>query len=295
MSTINAINWDFSVRLQVRTDLLTEICRRYHKLFVIYFKVKGMLAMTRYLYKYYPIVEYALESLKNEEICFNTIRAFKDKTEGQFIMKSKRTDPYNLGENLAIRMGNEISDRIIFLYRILCLTCSKDQEYMWEKYAGGKTGFCIEYKCQDLQSISSIMCDIMYGNKKTPNCYFEDSLDNNEFKKEIKNILFKKEIDWDKEKETRIINKVSNDMIREVEISEYLTKKWDVKSTNEYFADFSTRKHFKAPKRIMRKCIPHKIYLGPNILEKNEEQIRRIIQGRQYEAEKLDLKEVRTI
>lgn len=251
--------------------------------------------MTRCLYKYYPIVEYALENLKNEEICFNTMSAFEDKTEGQFVMKSKTTDPYNLGEKLAIRVGNEISDKIIFLYRILCLTCSKDQEYMWENYAGRKTGFCIEYKCQDLQSISNIMCEITYENKKIPNSYFEDSLDYNEFQKEIENILFKKEICWGKENETRIINKVSNDMIREVEISEYLAKKWDVKSRNEYYADYLTKKHFNAPKRIMKKCIPHKIYLGPNILKKDEEQIREIIQGRQYEAEKLGLKELRTI
>ena len=61
---------------------------------------------------------------------------------------------------------------------------------MWNNYAGGKTGFCIEYECQDLQSISSIVREMTYENKKIPNSYFEDSLDYNEFQKEIRNILF---------------------------------------------------------------------------------------------------------
>lgn len=181
------------------------------------------------------------------------------------------------------------------MYRILCLTRSKDQEYMWNNYAGDKTGFCIEYERENLKSISSIMREMTYESKKIPNSYFEDSLDRNKFEREIDNVLFKKGIGYKKENETRIINRVYNDMIIEVGRKEYLDQKWNANSLNEYFEEFFTKKYFKAPKRIMEKCIPHKIYLGPNILKNDEEQIRAIIQGRQYNVEKLEPNELRTI
>ncbi len=45
--------------------------------------------MADYLYKYYPIVDYALQNLKNEKVCFNSMRTFNDKREGEFHMTAK--------------------------------------------------------------------------------------------------------------------------------------------------------------------------------------------------------------
>lgn len=78
--------------------------------------------MAEYLYKYYPIIDYALQSLKNEEVCFNSMRAFEDKREGEFHMAAKEPGPFELNDKVSNWLSEEYSDRIIGQIRVLCLT-----------------------------------------------------------------------------------------------------------------------------------------------------------------------------
>lgn len=80
--------------------------------------------MTEYLYKYYPIVDYALQSLINEEVCFNSMRAFEDKREGEVHMASKERGLFELNEKVSNWLSAEYSDRIIGQIRVLSLTKS---------------------------------------------------------------------------------------------------------------------------------------------------------------------------
>lgn len=67
-------------------------------------------------------------------------------------------------------------------------------KYMWEKYASNGTGFCIEYKYQDLLQISTDINEVFYSDENSPNAYFEDSLNDLAFAKAVCEILFIKEM-----------------------------------------------------------------------------------------------------
>lgn len=240
-----------------------------------------------YLYKYYPIKDYALDDLNREEICFNTMSAFNDIQEGKFNMQAKESDPYHLSESLAERLSEDFSDLIIFQYRVLSLTTRYDMSYMWENYAQGGMGFCIEYNYHNLQNISTNIGRMDYRDNKAPHAYFEDSLNNARFIELVSEILFSKEEKWNNECEVRLIYKISQNEIELTDMEEFLKHKWEKASEYEYMSDIITLNHYKSPKRIMKKCIPNKIYLGPNINKDNEEKIREIISNRQYKCEKI--------
>lgn len=243
--------------------------------------------IAEYLYKYYPIVDYALNSLDREEVCFNSMRAFNDKQEGLFHMEARESGFYNLDERLAERIGAEYSERIIFQYRVLSLTTKCNMKYMWENYAQNGSGFCIEYRCQDLISISTDADKIKYSSKKEPNAYFEDPIQMLDWDRELCKILFTKEEKWKNECEVRLTYKISSDLIEPVDMEEFLENKWQSDSEYEYWSKFITKEHFKCPKRIMKRCIPNKIYLGPYMSEENENRIKQIISGRAYTFERI--------
>lgn len=242
--------------------------------------------MAEYLYKYYPIVEYALASLEREEVCFNSMKAFNDDQEGKFHMAARESGVYDLHEKLAERIGEEYSEKIIFQYRILSLTTKFNMKYMWEKYAQNGTGFCIEYQYQDLINISTDVDKIEYFSEKEPNAYFEDSIHMLDWNRELCKILFTKEEKWKNECEVRLTHIITSDLFEPVDINEFL-EKWNNDSEYEYWSEFITKKHFKCPKRIMKKCIPNKIYLGPYMSEENENRIKQILSGRPYTFEKI--------
>jgi len=243
--------------------------------------------MNEYLYKYYPIVNYALNSLAREDVCFNSMSAFNDIQEGKFSMAAREAGPFQLKEKLAARIAEDYSDLIIFKVRVLSLTKSCDMNYMWENYAKNGTGFCIEYKYQNLQDISTDLKKIDYCNDKTPNAYFEDTISELDFSREVQKILFTKEENWKDECEVRLIYVMSQEEIELTDINDFLENKWNQMSEYEYTSDIMTRMHYKCPKRIMKKCVPNKVYLGPDIEKKDEDRIRSIISGRQYTCEKM--------
>lgn len=248
----------------------------------------GINSMTEYLYKYYPIVDYALQSLKNEEVCFNSMRAFRDKREGKFHMAAKEPGLFGLNEKVAGWLSVEYSDRIIGQIRVLSLTKKYNMKYMWEKYANNGAGFCIEYKCQDLLQISTDISEILYSDENGLNAYFEDSLNDESFSKAVREILFTKEKKWELENETRLIYKLPPEMGKLIGIDEFMENKYSQKSSEcEYVSDFIMRQHYKFPMRIMKKCVPNKIYLGPQISKESEEIIKEIISNRNYVCEKI--------
>lgn len=244
--------------------------------------------MTEYLYKYYPIIDYALQSLKNEEVCFNSMRAFEDKSEGEFHMAAKEPGIFELNEKVSNWLSEEFSDRIIGQIRVLSLTKKYNIKYMWEKYAANGTGFCIEYKYQDLLQISTDINEVLYSDKNSPHAYFEDSLDDLSFSKAVCEILFIKDKKWELENETRLIYKIPPELGKLIDIEEFMENKYSQKpSEYEYVSDYLTRQHCKFPIRIMKKCVPNKIYLGPQIKKESEEKIKEIILNRNYVCEKI--------
>ena len=244
--------------------------------------------MAEYLYKYYPIIDYALQSLKNEEVCFNSMRAFEDKREGEFHMAAKEPGLFELNDKVSNWLSEEYSDRIIGQIRVLSLTKKCNMRYMWEKYAGNGTGFCIEYKHQDLLRISTDVQEIFYSDENRPNAYFEDSLDDLSFANAVCEVLFTKEKKWELENETRLIYKIPPEMGKLIDIEEFMEFKYSPKSSEyEYVSDFLMRQHCKFPKRIMKKCIPNKIYFGPKINKESEEKIKEIISNRSNICERI--------
>ena len=244
--------------------------------------------MADYLYKYYPIVDYALQNLKNEKVCFNSMRTFNDKREGEFHMTAKEPGSFELNDKISNWLSEEYSDRIIGQIRVLSLTKKCNMRYMWEKYAGDGTGFCIEYKYQDLLRISTDVQEVCYSDENRPNLYFEDPLDNKIFEKSVREVLFTKEKKWESENEIRLIYKIPPEMGELIDINEFIEFKYGSKpSEYEYVSDFLTQRHYKFRKRIMKKCIPNKIYLGSKINKESEEKIKEIISNRSYICERI--------
>lgn len=242
--------------------------------------------MYKYLYKYYPIRDYSINNLINEEVCFNSMNEFNDTLEGKYNVVAKEKGVYNIGELLAERLGKEYSSYIIFNYRVLSLTIGYDFKYMWENYAENGTGFCIEYKYQDLLNISDDVESITYYNRKEPDMYLEEKMNQLDLKERVKKVLFTKEEKWKNEYEVRLTYIIKNKEVELTDIDDYLENN-NTSSKYEYTCDFLTKRHFKSPKRIIKKCVPNKIYLGYNIKMENEYKIKQILLNKYYKYEKI--------
>lgn len=73
-----------------------------------------------------------------------------------------------------------------------------------------------------------------------------------------------------------------------IDIEEFIENKYSQTSSEyEYVSDFFIRQRCKFPMRIMKKCVPNKIYLGPQINKESEEEIKEIIMNRNYVCEKI--------
>lgn len=83
-----------------------------------------------------------------------------------------------------------------------------------------------------------------------------------------------------------MIIRIQNKEIEHTDINDYLENN-NISSEYEYMCDALTKKHYKPPKRIIKKCVPNKIYLGYDISNENEHRIEQILSNRNYRYEKI--------
>lgn len=243
--------------------------------------------MTKYLYKYYPIEDYSLTNLEKEEICFNSMSCFNDLCEGVFTVKTRKPD-LELAISASDMVGEAYSEQIRFRFRVLSLTTRYDKRYMWDEYAQHGAGFCIEYNYEDIKSISHYLGEVEYCNDDEPNAYLEDNMDLTKLYREIFKKLYTKTEEWKNEFEVRAVHVIPITEYKKIDVAEYIKCFCDQNSEWQFLYDHYTKQHYKSQKRILKRCIPNKIIIGPNIDERSEKQIRSIALNRQYECEKID-------
>jgi len=245
------------------------------------------------LYKYYPPVEYAFKSLENQTVCFNSMANFEDKLEGHYKMVARpeptetQLDKIINGAmiSLADRMSEEYTDMIRFRFRILSVTDSDRYEYMWREYAKGGSGFCLEYESNELEKCSQAWGRINYKGAKEPDGIFQDSTENvAALDKRVQDILFMKKLgfgkgeDYRQEHEIRYVIEVPRDMVHETDIEDYMNNHLGYPKDKDYtyYAEFLSRKHFKAKNLVFRKARVSRVIIGQQMSKNDSDRIENI-------------------
>ena len=209
------------------------------------------------LYKYYAIDErrYSISNLQNGIVVYNSLYTFNDPFEGigQIISNGNQSN-YNLWEAVESNRITDIKNELISNYRIFCSTEQYDNALMWAHYGNKHTGFCVGYKKEDIENISTKLQKVTYSshpyNIKTES---------------TESILFIKSKEWDYENEWRAVYKLTERDITHldsnVDNSDYQNKlhiPHIIQETNE-------PEIIESDIRIMKKCPPQVVYMGLRI------------------------------
>jgi len=195
-----------------------------------------------FLYRFHPDKSYTLETLKRGEILFNSVENFKDKEEFTALFRIFTTvqtantshsnsenkdkfdkfceEEYGSVENWSKYINNmlnntfkdKIEEQLRCFWRVCCFTKSYKSEYMWDNYAN-KTGFCVEYKFDEVKQQSNFLGEINYTDDKPIISSTVDSI-----------ILTTKTTNWEKENEIRALIFLGINDHSIVDVSEYFKR-----------------------------------------------------------------------
>ena len=206
------------------------------------------------LYKYYSIDEhrYSILNLRNSVVVYNSLFTFNDPFEGIGQIIYNREQPDN--EFWEAVESNIITDRkneLILNYRIFCTTEHYDNALMWAHYADKHTGFCVGYKKEDIENISTKLHRVTYTSQPY-----------NLKMKSDESILFIKSNEWEYENEWRAIYKLS-----EGDITHLDPNVGNPDYKNKLYIPHINRETHKPEMltseiRIMKYCPPQVVYLG---------------------------------
>lgn len=243
------------------------------------------------VYKYYKPSGHSFENLQKENVCFSHMDDFDDKMEGAFKTITKINIPSDENGSACRNMANAIIERynedasnlIRYKFRVLCVTDSMLNRYMWEKYADHGTGFCVVYDSADLEKCSDASGRINYKDIKDPNGIFEENNNIEGFHEEVKKILFSKVTNhgikpYQLEKEIRYIISLPKTDCHIITINEFLNIDDENNKSKQFaaYCDWYARRFLKAPRRILKKVKPLKIIVGFKISENNLKRLKEI-------------------
>lgn len=226
------------------------------------------------LYKYYRPTEHSFENLERNQLCFNDLGVFTDKAEGK-VKIGASIDYKNIIEkilrNVIMSHASEIrSDVIRFKYRVLSLTESVYNKYLWDNYSSNNSGFCLEYNYEDLTLKSDYVGRCKYFfNKDQDYTIDENDIETAEIVSKEVELLFSKfinsdynnsEMHTDEEKEFRCVRIAPK---IEIEVDEFCK----MPDCNFLYIDDKINKRFyKSPKRILVYVKPTCIFAGYHML-----------------------------
>lgn len=217
------------------------------------------------LFKYYSIDErrYSISNLYKSVVVYNSLFMFNDPFEGIgrviYNEDQSNNDFWEAVEsNIVFNKKNEL----ISNYRIFCCTEHYDNALMWAHYANSHTGFCVGYKKEDIENISTKLQKVTYSSQPHD---IEARSD--------ESILFIKSNEWEYENEWRGIYKLVDGDITHLDSnvgnSDYKNK------LHIPHIDHETNKPeiLESEIRIMKNCPPQIVYLGLRIGLGDKEQI----------------------
>lgn len=209
------------------------------------------------LYKYYAIDEhrYSITNLLNEIVVYNSLFAFNDPFEGigRFICKGGQPNN-DFWEAVESNIITERKDELVLNYRIFCTTEQYNNALMWAHYADKHTGFCVGYKKDDIENVSTKLQKVIYSSQpydiKT---------------KPDESILFIKSKEWAYEKEWRAIYKLAEGDLKHLSPNadnpDY-QKKLHIPHINQ---ETNEPEILESEIRMMKKCPPQVVYMGLHI------------------------------
>ena len=219
------------------------------------------MANNKLLYKYYPPVDYVINALKDETICFTDICSQNDPFEG---MGFYRVIPNNESQEaivsnqqqelLAKYITEEERGNLQKWYRIFCATTEWKRPLMWAHYAKAHQGVCIGYTLHDIK---------LHCTKLRPVQYNDMPLEKDFSYLDLTKFLFFKAKDWAYEKEYRGIYKLkSEDYFRVPKLEKDKSSIHLLRHTDDDMYFYIPGFKIQAKRRILKKCRPQEITMG---------------------------------
>ena len=172
----------------------------------------------RYLYRYMPINENTLSSLREKYLWFAKFTDFNDPYEGK-VRKDHNYTTYELDSFIKSRLNiltqfeiqqlcqdadTYIDQRMREAYygiRVCCFSKVQDNMLMWSHYADKHTGICLEFDLlEDSTNVFRSLFPVKYTNIRESCNYIRDA------DSYIKCFALTKSIDWSYEQEFRAIH-----------------------------------------------------------------------------------------
>lgn len=209
------------------------------------------------LYKYYAVDEhrYSISNLQNGVVIYNSLYTFNDPFEGIGRIIYNKEQPNNdFWQAVESTIITERKNELISNYRIFCTTEQYDNALMWAHYADKHTGFCIGYKKEDIEAISTKLQKVTYSSQPY---YIETKSDNS--------ILFVKSKEWEYENEWRAVYKLVEKDITHLEPN---ADNYDYKNKlhiPHIIQETNKPEILESEVRIMKECLPRVAYLGLHI------------------------------
>lgn len=217
------------------------------------------------LYKYFAIDEhrYSIYNLRDSVVVYNSLSNFNDPFEGigQMIYNSGQPNS-GLWEAVESNIITDRKNELILNYRIFCTTKQYNNALMWAHYANRHTGFCIGYKKEDIEDISTKLQKVTYSSQP----YSIET-------KSDESILFIKSKEWEYENEWRAIYKLVERDITHLDLNAYNSDNKNKLYIPHIIQETNKQEMLESEIRIMKKCLPQVVYLGLRIGLGDKEQI----------------------
>lgn len=190
--------------------------------------------------------------MRNEVVVFNSLFTLNDPFEGigQIIYNEAQSN----NDFWEAVESNTITDRkneLISNYRIFCTTEHYDNSLMWAHYANKHTGFCVGYKKEDIQNISTEFQKVTYS-AQPPNI-------------KTKSLLFTKSKEWEYENEWRATYKLTESDITHLNSSADNHDDKTKLRVPHIIPGTNRLEVLESEIRIMKRCRPQVVYLGLRI------------------------------
>lgn len=221
------------------------------------------------LYKYYSIstkgINYSVENLRNDLICFSSLECLNDPFEGfgaHTFKVSNDEQKYwdsigsDLPKLLEKRISKDSREFLNFNYRVFCATKKYDNPLLWSHYANSHMGFCVGYAKSDINELSKRLAEINYT-EKMPFINSEE--------RKIESLLYFKSKEWGYEEEWRAVYKLEENDVIHLDFNDYFDE--DNKLTTKLYiphgyAQTNNLELLASDRYITKKCKPQAIYLG---------------------------------